>query len=157
MAKVPFNLILEFADDSTVVGWISNNDETEYRNEIENLVKWCGNNNLSLHVNKRKEIVINFRKRKGEHAPAYINRDEIEKVGSFKFLGVQITNKLSWSPHADTIVTKAHQCLYLLRRLRKFGMSAMTLTNFYRCTIASILSGCITAWYDSCSAQDRKK
>ena len=36
-------------------------------------------------------------------------------------------------------------------------MSAMTVTNFYRCTIESILSGCITAWYDSCSAQDHKE
>ena len=36
-------------------------------------------------------------------------------------------------------------------------MSAMTLTNFYKCTIESNLSGCITAWYDSCPAQDHKK
>jgi len=28
-----------------------------------------------------------------------------------------------------------------------FGMSAKTLTNLYRCTIESILSGCITAWF----------
>eukprot|EP00061_Rhincodon_typus_P004563 g22883.t1 len=33
----------------------------------------------------------------------------------------------------------------------------MSLTNFYRCTIESILSSCITAWYGNCSAQDRKK
>ena len=78
-------------------------------------------------------------------------------VESFKFLGVQITNNLSWSLHADAIVKKAHQHLYFLRRLRKFGMSATTLTNFYRCTIESILSGCITAWYGSCSVQDRNK
>ena len=31
------------------------------------------------------------------------------------------------------------------------------LTNFYRCTIESILSGCITAWYGCCPVQDRKK
>ena len=30
-------------------------------------------------------------------------------------------------------------------------------SNFYRCTIESILSGCITAWYGSCSAQDHKE
>ena len=30
------------------------------------------------------------------------------------------------------------------------------LTNFYRCTIESILSGCITAWYSNCSAHNRK-
>jgi hypothetical protein len=29
-------------------------------------------------------------------------------------------------------------------------------TNFYRCTIESILSGCITTWYGNCSAHTRK-
>ena len=60
-------------------------------------------------------------------------------------------------PHANTIVKKAHQRLYFLRRQKKFGMSSTTFTNFYRCTIESILSGCITAWYGSSSAQDRKE
>ena len=78
-------------------------------------------------------------------------------VESFKFLGGQITNNLPGSPHADTIVKKAHQCLYFLRRVRRVGISATTLTNLYRCTIERILSDCITAWYGSCSAQDRKK
>ena len=82
MAKFPSNSIFKFADDTTVVGRISNNDETEYRNEIENLVNWCGNNNLSLNVNKMKEMVIDFRKCKGEHAPVYINGDEVE---TFRF------------------------------------------------------------------------
>ena len=129
----------------------------KYRKEKENLVKRYDAINHSLNVNKMKEIVIDFRKHSGGHAPVYINGDEVEMVDSFKFLAVQITNNLSWSPHADTIVKKAHQRLYFLRRLRKFDMSATTLTNFYRCTIESILSGCITAWYGSCSAQDRKK
>ena len=98
MAKFPPNSIFKFADDTTIVDRISNNDETEYRNEIENLVNWCGNNNLSLNANKMKEILIDFRKRKGEHAPVYINGDEVERVKSFKFLGVQVTNNLFWSP-----------------------------------------------------------
>ena len=98
MAKFPSNSIFKFADDTTVVGRISDNDETEYRNEIENLVNWCSNNNLSLNANKTKEIVIDFRKHSGEHTPVYINGCIVEMVESFKFLGVQITNNLSWSP-----------------------------------------------------------
>ena len=46
--------------------------------------------------------------------------------------------------------------LFNLRRLKKFGLSPKTLTNFYRCTIESILSGCITTWYGNCTALNRK-
>ena len=53
-------------------------------------------------------------------------------------------------------MVKKEQRLFNLRRLKKFGLSLKTLTNFYRCTIESILSGCITAWYGNCTAFDRK-
>eukprot|EP00061_Rhincodon_typus_P007878 g30001.t1 len=55
------------------------------------------------------------------------------------------------------MVKKAQQRLFFLRQLRKFGTSIRSLTNFYRCTIESILSGYITAWYGNCSARDRKQ
>ena len=56
-----------------------------------------------------KKIVINFRKRSGRHATVFINGDEVEMVESFKFLGIQITNNLFWSLHANAIIKKAHQ------------------------------------------------
>eukprot|EP00061_Rhincodon_typus_P001547 g15082.t1 len=36
-------------------------------------------------------------------------------------------------------------------------MSTRPLTNFYSCTIESILSGCTKAWHSNCSTQDDKK
>eukprot|EP00061_Rhincodon_typus_P008082 g30380.t1 len=54
-------------------------------------------------------------------------------------------------------VKKAQQRLFFLRQLRKFGMFIRSLTNFCRCTIESLLLGCIMAWYGNCSAQDHKK
>ena len=68
MAKFPSSSIFKFADDTTVVGRIAK-DDMEYRKEIENLVNWCNENNLSLNVNKMKEIIIDFRKCRGEYAP----------------------------------------------------------------------------------------
>jgi hypothetical protein len=70
----------------------------------------------------------------------------VEKVESFKFLGVYITDDLKCSTHADSVVKKTQQRLFNLRRLKKFGLDPNTLRNFYRFTIESILSGCITAW-----------
>jgi hypothetical protein len=54
------------------------------------------------------------------------------------------------------VVKKAQQRLVNLRRPKKFGLSPKTLTNFYRCTIKSILSSCITAWYCNCTALNCK-
>ena len=35
-------------------------------------------------------------------------------------------------------------------------MGPQILKRFYSCTIESILTGCITAWYGNCSANDSK-
>jgi gmma-aminobutyric acid receptor subunit gamma len=99
---------------------------------------------------------VYFRKQQREQPPIHIDRTVVEKVERFKFLGIHITDKLKWSTHTDSVVKKAQQHLFNLRRLKKSGLSPKTLTNFYRCTIESILSGCITAWYGNCSAHNRK-
>uniref|UniRef100_A0AAZ3NMA7 Alkylated DNA repair protein AlkB homologue 8 N-terminal domain-containing protein n=1 Tax=Oncorhynchus tshawytscha TaxID=74940 RepID=A0AAZ3NMA7_ONCTS len=97
-----------------------------------------------------------LRKQQREHPPIHIDGTVVERVASFKFLGIHITDKLNWSTHTDSIVRKAQQRLFNLRRLKKFGLSPKALTNFYRCTIESILAGCITAWYGNCTALNRK-
>jgi hypothetical protein len=43
---------------------------------------------------------------------------------------------------------------YFERLLKKFVSAPKTLTNFYRCTIESILSGSIAAWYGNCTTRN---
>lgn len=54
------NSIYRFAD-ATAVGQISDNDETEFGKEIENLVAWCEDNNLALS-GSRMRLVSDHRK-----------------------------------------------------------------------------------------------
>ena len=49
----------------------------------------CQENNLSLNVRKTKEMIVDFRKQQREKAPIHIDETAMEKVESFKFLGVQ--------------------------------------------------------------------
>ena len=78
---------------------------------------WCQENNLTLNVNKPKEIIVEFRKQQREHPPIHIDGTVVERVVSFKFLGVHIMDKLNWSTHTDSVVKKAQERLYNLRRL----------------------------------------
>ncbi len=50
---------------------------------------------------------------------------------------------------------KAQQRLHFLHRLRA-SLPPPILTTFYRGTIESVLTSCITVWYGNCSAADRK-
>ncbi len=75
-AKFSSNHIIKFADDTSVVGLISNNDETHYREEVAQLVEWCGANKLSLNVSKTKEVVLDFRQNSGDHPPLTIDSGE---------------------------------------------------------------------------------
>ncbi|KAI4894603.1 hypothetical protein NFI96_000714 [Prochilodus magdalenae] len=150
------NHIIKFADDTTVVGLISKNDESAYREEVQRLTDWCRTNNLSLNVDKTKEMVVDFRRTRRDHSPLHIDGSTVEIVKSTKFLGVHLAEDLTWSLNTSTITKKAQQRLYFLRRLRKAHLPPPILTTFYRGTIESILSSCITAWFGNCTVSDRK-
>ncbi|KAK3572691.1 hypothetical protein QTP86_004149 [Hemibagrus guttatus] len=150
------NHIIKFADDTTVVGLIRKNDESAYREEVQQLTAWCKANNLSLNVEKMKEMVVDFRRVQSDHSPLNIDGSNVEIVKSSKFLGVHLAEDLIWSLNTSSITKKAQQRLYFLRRLRKAHLPPSILTTFYRGTIESILRSCITAWFGNCTVSDRK-
>lgn len=47
------NSIIKFADNTTIVGLITNNDEATYIEEVSLLRQWCQNNNLLRNVKLR--------------------------------------------------------------------------------------------------------
>ncbi|KAK3532248.1 hypothetical protein QTP86_009726 [Hemibagrus guttatus] len=145
-------IIIKFPDDTVVVGLISDNNE-----EIRNLENWCQRNNLLLNVSKTKELIVDFStKQERNYQTPVINESPVERVDSFRYLGVHITQDLSWSCHIDTMVKKARQHLYHLRRLRDFRLPSKVLRNFYTCTMESILTGNITTWFGNSTMQDRR-
>jgi hypothetical protein len=49
---------------------------------------------------------------------------------SFEFLGIHINNKLTWSKHTKTVVKRARQNLFPLRRLKIYGIGPQILKGF---------------------------
>ena len=117
------NQILKFADDTTVQGLIANSNESEYRDQVNKLINWCGENNLELNLSKTKEMSVDFRRKKSPLSPLLIDGKTVEIVQHIKFLGSMISSDLKWELNVDTIVKKAQQRLYFLRRLRSFGLT----------------------------------
>lgn len=116
----PSNTIIKFADDTTIVGLISNRDETAYRDEVCKLTRWCTENNLTLNIKKTKELIIDFRQHSEDLSPLTIRGEVVERVSSFKFLGVHISENLTWTVNTNALVKKKAQLrLCFLRTLNK--------------------------------------
>ena len=94
--------------------------------------RWCQDNNLSLNVGETKELIMDNRKQRAEHATLHIDGAVVERAESFKFLGVHIAKELSWSKHINTVVKRAHQRLFTLMRLKRFGMVTAQHTSAMR-------------------------
>ena len=149
---------MKFADDTTVVGLISGGDEAAYREEVLKLTAWCSDNNLALNTGKTKEIIVDFRrKRSVDPDPLYIGGECVERVQTFRFLGVLISADISWTDNTTAIIKKAQQRLHFLRVLRKYNLDSNLLLTFYRSSIESLLTYCITVWYGSCTVADRER
>ncbi|KAK3520974.1 hypothetical protein QTP86_001847 [Hemibagrus guttatus] len=149
------SITIKFADDTVVVGLISDNNETAYLEEIRNLENWCQRISLLFNVSKTKEPIVNFStKQERNYQTPLINESPVERVDSFRYLGLHITQDLSWSCHINIMVKKVRQCLYHLRRLRDFRLPSKVLRNFYSYTIESILMGNIMTWFGNSTMQE---
>eukprot|EP00061_Rhincodon_typus_P017383 g46059.t1 len=95
---------------------------------------------MKIAQSKVKELVIDFRKQCGGHAPVCINDAEVEMVKNYKFSRVNITNNPFRSIHIDTTIKKPH---YFLRSEKYRQTSACScpteLISNYRDSIFSLL------------------
>ncbi|KAK3566956.1 hypothetical protein QTP86_007012 [Hemibagrus guttatus] len=90
------------------------------------------------------------------HSSNHIIKFANDTTVSTKFLGVHWVKNFTWSLNTSFISKKAQQCLYFLQRLSKAHLPPPILAVFYRGTIESVLSSCITAWFGNFTIVDCK-
>ena len=106
---------------------------------------------------KTKEQVFDSRKEKEPFIPVTTAQQSVEVVSSFKYLGTVVDSKLSFNDNVVYVYKKAQQRLFLLRKLRSFGVGSHVLESVYRCLVESVLSFNIVTWYGNLSVKNRAR
>ena len=145
--------IVKYADDTVVMGMITDNDESGYRNTIDHVAEWCDRFYLNLNVKKTKEIIYDFRKSSSDHLPVIIGGDNVDVVANFKYLGVILDNTLKWDSHVAAQIKKAYQRFYHVRCLMNVHIDRSIVCMFYNAVISSVILYALSCWYCSCSAK----
>ena len=77
---------------------------------------------MKLNPTKCKEMLINFMSNHNFIVnPVVIGSNTIERVMTYKLLGVYVSNDLKWNHHIEVIVQKGNRRLYSLRVLKQCG------------------------------------
>ena len=95
----------------------------------DRFVDWCDQNYLQLNIGKTKEMVIDFRRKVPVYSDVAIKGETVEKVETYRYLGIVIDHKLSWKQNLKYIIKKTHSRFYCLRKLR----SLMSVLNYCNC------------------------
>ena len=94
-------------------------------------------------------MVVDFRKNRSPQAPVTIDGEEVEAVGTYKYLGVHLDNKLDWSSNTSAVFKRGQSRLYFLRKLRSFGVCTKLLWTFYQSVVASAIFYSVVCWGNS--------
>ena len=69
---------------------VSCNNCVSFCFQIADLVSWCDNHSLQLNVYQTKHIFVPFRKDNCTHNKIFIIDQEVETVGNYNYLGINI-------------------------------------------------------------------
>ena len=148
-----------FADDTSII-YSDENLEKLYEKtnkDIQNINTWFEINKLSVNVKKTKAMLLNT---KYLTSNAYhptklkINNLEISHTPTFKFLGVEIHENLSWDTHITNINSKISRTSGILCRLKR-ELPTSTLRLIYCSLLQSRMLYAIIPWYTECQSKSR--
>ena len=149
-----------FADDASLHTSSNNinNINLNLQNGLNNVNEWCINNNMSIHPDKTKSMVITTRQ-KHQREPLLLTLSlgttKIEQVNKHKVLGLTLDSELCWRAHTESLCKRLSKNVHLLSRLNKFA-SKPALKLFFEAQINSLINYASTLW-DNCAGEYLKK
>jgi len=140
------SLIL-FADDTSLSKPIKDSaDLIAFQSDINAIQEWFKLNHLTANSSKTKIMIISTKKDPFPDCSFTFNNQLIERVSSAKFLGILLTDKLSWNLHVDLMCKKARKTIGFIHR--SFHSAPInTRRTLYLALVRPILEYGCTSWH----------
>ena len=109
---------LMYADDTTIYfnleDFDSNNFEIEINAELQKVSLWLKKNKLSSNLDKTKLMIFHRQQKRVKELNIIINGINIERVQFFNFLGITLSENMSWTNHVLSIKKKISKVISIL-------------------------------------------
>lgn len=110
---------------------------------------WCVCHGMCVNCRKTKEMLIYFGKMFSESFVPHIviNGEDIERVSSFKLLGIVFSDDLTWSKHVSFMLGKISNRYFIIYELRRIGFPFTDIMSIYCSLIRSVLEYACVVWH----------
>lgn len=113
-------------------------------NQFGKVVAWC--TAWQTEINYHKTVYMKITLKKNPLRYQYgTSKFSLTEVAEYKYLGLWITNNLTWNKHIDTITGKCLRKHFLLKRSLKFSTSPVSILA-YKTLIRPLLEYGVIIW-----------
>jgi len=144
--------LMVYADDILLSKPITtSSDLTALQSDLNLISNWLSNNLLTMNVNKTKLMIISRKRPTTSNSsihPAcvYVNGSPLEVMKCFKYLGVWISDDLSWSLHIESVCSRARRLLGFMYRFFSPHCDSETILMLYKSQVLPILDYACVVW-----------
>ena len=136
----------KFVDDTTMSEIISKGTSSSMQTIVDDIVQQASQDAMNVNGKKTKEMLVGPIN-KNPPPPLTLEGTVVDRVSTFKLLGVHVADDLKWQQHVDAIASKTASRLYYLKLLKRSGASVEDLLCFYATVVRPVLEYASPVWH----------
>ena len=117
IGKKKINLLVKFADDTTILVKVCKLNDQLCKDIIDQYFRWSTINQMPCNRAKYRELVAQKKNKAADTVPV----NGLKQVNKLKILGVTLQENNRFNEHVKNKLMEANRCLFALRTLRQEG------------------------------------
>ena len=123
--------------------YITGNSQTTtplLQRDLSNFKNWCNRNQLTMNIKKTKYVAFGLKSqtRKLKDHELFIQNYKLERVSSYKYLGIVSDMNLNFNKHLENCIKTISHKAYLLSKIRHY-INEKTAVTMYKTMILPIV------------------
>jgi len=125
--------------------------------DVHDLDEWANKTHLKLNPSKCKVMQVCFKRCPPNPPNLEIGGQKLEVVSDTKILGLTIQSNLCWDLQVNNMISKCSRRLYMLSRLKRFGVPVEDLVSVYVGYVRPLVEYAAPVWHGSLTAHQTQQ
>ena len=147
----------KYVDDLSLAEVRPANQPSQIEKDVQDLDDWADSHYLKPNPSKCKVMQVCFMRDPPDPPVLKIAGKELEVVTETKLLSLTVQSNLSWDMQVDSMVGKSSRRLYMLNRLKRFGLPEEDLVSVFVSYVRPVVEYATPVWHGCLTEEQSKK